>query len=371
MNKYKLRIYLRYMLAAGLIFGIFFSAGSGLTKYFTGRAVQTAADVPEEEGFMERQDGVRTNILVLGVDARPGEESSRSDTMMLVSIDPKLDKAVIISIPRDTRAKVPGSPSDKIATANFIGGPELAVKTVEGLLDLKIDNYILMDFNGFKYIIDTLGGVTVTVPEKMYKPSEDINLMPGTQRLNGRQALGLVRYREYLLGDIQRAAQQQEFMKALADEILQPSTITKLPKLVKQLKEHVKTDLGVASMLRMVSWAPGFKADSLITQTLPGYFYDEFDENGNLIQSYWVADKGKTANLIDNLFAGKTVAVVSDSPLPPAPKKTAVKEDPSPEPDQNKAADLDIKRSQLPSVGHADSRSYPVGNINTGPEGYI
>ena len=366
----KLKAYFKFMVVAGLVFGLFFLIGSGLTNFFMSNTDQTEAADPEEEEIVERQDGERTNILVLGVDARPGEDRSRSDTMMLVSIDPKLNKAAVISIPRDTKAKVPGSPTNKIATANFIGGPKLAVKTVENLLNLKIDHYVLVDFNGFKDIIDTLGGVTVTVPERMYKPSEDIDLKPGTRKLNGREALALVRYRDYQLGDIQRAAQQQEFIKALAAEILQPSTITKLPKLVKQLNAYVKTDLGLTAMLRMASWAPGFNADSVVTQTLPGYFYDEFDEYGNLTQSYWIADNNKTANLLDKLFDGQTIAVVSDSPQPVLPKKTAANKEKVEEVEQENI-NLDYQRSQLPSVGHADNKAYPVSNIQTGPEGYI
>ena len=222
----KLRNYLKFMLAAGLAFGLFFGIGCGVTSFFNASEPDEA--VPVDQEVVAKQEGNRTNILVMGVDARPGEDRSRSDTMMLVSIDPKINKVAVISIPRDTKVKIKGS-SNRIAAANFIGGPELAVTTVEELLEVKIDNYITADFNGFKEIIDTLGGVTITVPERMYKPSEDIDLNPGTQKLNGRQALGLVRYRDYVTGDIQRTAQQQEFIKALAAEVLKPATITKLP----------------------------------------------------------------------------------------------------------------------------------------------
>ena len=374
-----LKVYLKFMLVAGLVFGLFFGIGSGATNLLTG-ADKAEPDIAAEEEPVERQEGERTNILVLGIDARPGEDQARSDTMMLVSIDPKLNKAAVISIPRDTEVKIKGSPANKIATANFYGGPELAVSTVEDLLNLEIEHYVMVDFNGFKDIIDTLGGVTITVPQKMYKPSEDIDLKAGTQKLNGRQALAFVRYRDYVMGDIERAAQQQEFVKALAKEILKPATIIKLPKLVKQLNQYVKTDLGLTVMLRMASWAPGFNTDSVVTQTLPGYFYDEFDEYGNLAQSFWVADTDKTANLIDNLFAGKTITVVSESPLPVNPKKTVIKDQPAGEDTEENTADndenieendLDNQRSKLPSVGHSPETTYPVSNINTGPEGYI
>jgi LCP family protein required for cell wall assembly len=417
----KMRNYLKFMLAAGLAFGLFFGIGSGITSFL--KASNHTDIIPDEEEIVEKQEGKRTNILVLGVDARPGEDQSRSDTMMLVSIDPKLNKVAVISIPRDTKARIKGS-TNKIAAANFIGGPELAVTAVEELLDTKIDNYITVDFNGFKEIINTLGGVTVTVPQRMYKPSEDIDLNPGTQKLNGRQALALVRYREYTTGDIQRTAQQQEFIKALAAEVLKPATITKLPKLIKQTNQYVETDLGISTMLRIASWAPGFTADSVVTQTLPGYFYDELDSYGNLAQSYWIADSKQINNLIENLFAGKSIAVVTGSAAPvyiappveeekeemtddetdneqqtekiesgrdrkersrdetvKGPERVQEEKEESgsvgtgiesdrelPEKDPDKSADQSVGRSDQ---GGAPEAVLPAGNINTGPEGYI
>lgn len=418
----KMRNYLKFMLAAGLAFGLFFGIGSGITSFL--KASNHTDIITDEEEIVEKQEGNRTNILVLGVDARPGEDQSRSDTMMLVSIDPKINKVAVISIPRDTKAKIKGS-TNKIAAANYFGGPELAVTAVEELLDTKIDNYITVDFNGFKEIINTLGGVTVTVPQRMYKPSEDIDLNPGTQKLNGRQALALVRYREYTTGDIQRTAQQQEFVKALATEVLKPATITKLPKLIKQTNQYVETDLGISAMLRIASWAPGFTGDSVVTQTLPGYFYDEVDSYGNLVQSYWIADSKQMKNLIENLFAGKSIAVVTGSAAPvyiAPPVEEEEKEEMTddekdselqkekiesgqklqersreetgkePELVQEKKeesgsvgtriesdrelAEKDPDKSADQSVAHSDQGGapeavLPAGNINTGPEGYI
>ncbi len=346
--------FLKLALASGLVFGLFFGIGAGITSVFT--QVDTNEIEIEEDGTIIKQDGNRTNILVLGVDARPGEKESRSDTMMLVSIDPKLDKAAIISIPRDTKVDLQGTGYDKICVANVIGGPSYAIKTVEGLMGTKIDYYVHLDFNGFKDVIDTLGGVTVTVPERMYKPSEDIDLYPGTRKLNGRDALAFVRYRDYINGDIDRTAMQQDFMKALAAELLQAKTITKLPKLVSQVNKYVSTNMGVTDMLRMVSWAPGFTADSITTQTLPGSFYDVRDENGTLINSYWVADKASLNNLIDDMLAGKTIAVIQgvvQESIPSSKKKQDEDEDKALDGKEGEIVD----RSKLPSPGHGDGRT--------------
>lgn len=256
------------------------------------------------------------NILLLGIDARPGETMARSDTIMLARIDKKARKVALVSIPRDTRIEVPGSSVPKINHACMIGGPELACKVVGKLMGTKVDYYVLTNFNGFKDIIDTLGGVTINVEQRMLKRSEGINLHPGLQRLNGSQALAYVRYRGYQMGDITRAEHQQKFMLALAEEMFQTRTVTKLPKLVPQLAKNVKTNLSLGEMISLAGMAKDFKPENLYAQTLPGYFYND-PENGI---SYWIADKKIAGNILDELLAGKKVAVVETSPYPEVSK---------------------------------------------------
>lgn len=333
--------YAKYTAGVILVFLLFFTMGSAISAYMLTGGV--APESTDEDTALLEEEGERTNILVLGVDARPGEKNSRSDTMLLVSIDPKLDKAAIISIPRDTRLNVPGSPLDKICTANYVGGPEYAVKIVEDFMGINIDYYMKADFKGFQDIIDTLGGVTINVPQRMYKPSEGIDLYPGLQELDGYKALAFVRYRGYAYGDIERTSHQQDFLVALADEILQPKTIPKLPTLIKEVRNYVKTDIGLKDMLKIASWAPGFTRASLVTQTLPGYFYDVYNEQGLMEQSYWVADQDKARSLINNLMAGKTVAVIQTSPystyVPTGGNKDT-------------GEDADTQRTDLPSPGN-------------------
>lgn len=347
-------LYAKYAGTAILVFLLFFTMGSAISAYV--KAGSPADDNVDADTELVEQDGERTNVLILGTDARPGEENARSDTMLLVSIDPKLDKAAVISIPRDTRVNVPGSPLDKICTANYIGGPELAVKTVEKLMNINIDYYVLADFNGFKKVIDTVGGITIHVPQRMYKPSEGIDLYPGTQKLDGYQALAFVRYRDYEFGDIERTTHQQDFLIALADELLQAKTITKLPALIKEVKSFVKTDISLSQMLRMASWTPGFTSASIITQTLPGYFYDLYNDEGMMEQSYWIADHKATHQLIDNMLEGKTVAVMQNSPVPVnIPRQTEepeeIEEDVPSQDEETEytGEDVNFERSNLPS----------------------
>lgn len=343
----KIKVFFKFMIVAGLVFGISFGAGASLQSFLLGQF----KDKPSTEESPAIADGERTNILLLGVDARPGETKSRADTMIVASIDPKLNKAALVSIPRDTQIEIEGSPSDKINSANVVGGPELAVEKVSELLGEKIDYYVEMDFKGFAKIIDALGGVNINVDQRMYKPSEDIDLKAGQQLLNGRQALGFVRYRDYVMGDIDRTAHQQAFLKALGKELLKPKNIVKLPSLVREANRNIDTNLRLSDMLKMATWAPGFNGNSIIAQTLPGYFLDKRDDYGNLTQSYWVADKEKTEGLIEKMLAGQTVAVISEAPASGS-KQVDKSLSSSGSESVAKNDETNWERSRLPSAGH-------------------
>jgi LCP family protein required for cell wall assembly len=255
----------------------------------------------------------RVNILLLGVDARNGEsdDSSRSDVMMLASIDPQLKKVALISFPRDSRVSFSGG-YHKLGEANYYGGVKLVAKVIEDLMKIKLDYYVRVDFTGFSAIIDAIGGVSVDVAQRMYKPTEDIDLSPGAaQTLNGRQALAYVRYRDYNQGDITRTEVQQQFLKALADKILQPASLTKIPTFIRIAHDNMTTDMGIREMLRLGSWGASFNSADIMTQTLPGYFYDERDEYDTLLASYWGVDEKAAATLLEKMFAGQAFTIVA------------------------------------------------------------
>jgi len=277
MQKKKKGLRNRKILILIVLFGIAFGIGCALPEL-------TKIWADEEAGGPAIEKGEPVNILVLGIDARPNEKMTRSDTMMLVHVDPETGKVVIISIPRDTRVKLSGK-TNRINAANALGGPEAACKAVEDLMDVKVDYYLLTNFKGFENIIDILGGVTLDVEKNMYKPSEGINLRKGdNQHLNGKNALDYVRYRDDALADIARTQRQQKFIKALADEMLQTKNILKIPALIPELKDNVQTNMGTRTMLKLAQEAAEFSTENLITQTLPGYFYDDPDTG----VSYWI-----------------------------------------------------------------------------------
>ncbi len=299
----------RKILAVAVLFAFSFMIGS-----FLPRLAGLGSFGDSQEG-PDVAKGEPVNILFLGIDARPGETNARSDTMMLACVEPEANKVAVISIPRDSRINIPGA-GDKINDANAVGGPKAACRAVEKLLGTKVDYYVLTNFKGFTNMIDILGGVTIDVEKKMYYPPEGINLRPGVQHLNGKDALAYVRYRGDALADIARTERQQKFLKAFTDEMFKTKTILKIPVLIPELTKNVETNMDTRTMLELAQMALRFSPDDLIAQTLPGYFYDDPD-NG---LSYWIVDKNKSKELIASLINGRKVAVIQESPYPVVPK---------------------------------------------------
>lgn len=262
----------------------------------------------------ENQDtmsGQRVNVLVMGIDARPGEGQTRSDTNMLFSLDPRLKKALIISIPRDTKVNMSGEGSCKFAEVHALGGAQKTVNQAEVLLNTHIDHYAEINFESFAEIIDILGGVTIDVEQRMYKPSEGIDLQPGEQRLNGKDALGYVRFRGYPNADITRGEKQQKFVKAMAQGLRTEITLSKIPLLIQQLGELLVTDMSNREMIQLALWGMQVDQQNIITQTLPGTFEEVRDANGNLQKSFWLADRSACTHLLADLYADHAVSTFS------------------------------------------------------------
>lgn len=254
----------------------------------------------------------RMNFLLMGVDAREGEENTRTDTIMLVSLDKEHNRIALLSMPRDTRVKIPGQGYDKINSANVHGGPELVMETVSNLVGVEIDNYVITNVRGFRDIVDVLGGVTLDVEKRMYyyDPYDEpdlrkIDLQPGLQKLNGDKALQYVRFRSDALGDVTRTERQQKFLKVLAKEMMQPSTITKLPKLVPTINKYLDTNLGITDMVALARAAQNLSNVEIVTQTMPGKF---LDMDGI---SFWSVDPTQARNVAKSMIQeGKVFDVV-------------------------------------------------------------
>lgn len=258
----------------------------------------------------------RLNVLLLGIDAREGETAARTDTMILASVDQKSKQVALLSIPRDTRVSIPGYGMDKINSASAYGGPELSTKVVSQLLGTSVKYYVMVNFSGFKDIVDALGGVTLDVEQNMYHWDDtdnyayEINLKKGVQRLDGDKALQYVRYRDYPMGDIDRTESQQKFLVALGREMLQPSTIPKLPNLITEINRYVKTNMPASDLYKLATASKNMENGNFIAQTLPGR---PLDINGG---SYWGVDPAEAKQVLAKLFKGETETnVVLTTPL--------------------------------------------------------
>lgn len=222
------------------------------------------------------------NILVLGLDGRAGL-NDRTDTIILASLDGENKKARLLSIPRDTRVKIKGG-WDKVNAAYVYGGVELAKKTISDFLGIEIDRYVIINFNGLIKMVNEVGGITVNVPVRMYKPLEGIDLQPGLQELNGEQVLAYARYRGTSGGDIDRARRQQQVLKLLAEKVLSTYNPNRLVGLLEIAKKEMKTDLSMKEMIALARLAGPVMENGLITEVLPG--------TNKLIDEiwYWEAD---------------------------------------------------------------------------------
>ena len=194
---------------------------------------------------------LKKNIVVLGVDER-SDDVGRSDTLFVVMFDSSNKSASLLSVPRDTRVRIDGHGWDKINHAYAYGGRELTQKTVEELLGIKINNYVMVDFKGFTGLVDAIGGIDIDVEKDMYYHDTwdgfTVDLKKGRQHLDGKTAIQYVRFRDEE-GDIGRIRRQQHFLMAVYDKITSADMLLHIPGLAKQLTSMVKTDMPLGDMI--------------------------------------------------------------------------------------------------------------------------
>ena len=255
-------------------------------EYFTGGSIFGGVSLDS----LSRADrlALKTNIVVMGVDERD-EDAGRSDTLFVVMLDPKSNNISLLSIPRDTMVKIPDRGWDKINHAFAFGGHKLTQQTVEEFLGIQINNYVVVDFKGFKGLVDAIGGIDINVEKDMYyeDPYDNlvIDLQQGRQHLDGAKAIQYVRYRDEE-GDIGRIKRQQHFMAAIYEKITSTEILTKVPGLVKELVTMIKTDIPVTDMIKLAKAMNKTMKDEkgLNMAMVPGepVYIDEI--------SYWVPD---------------------------------------------------------------------------------
>ena len=198
----------------------------------------------------EQVTGDPLDVLVLGVDKRPsatGDTSTRSDTIMLVRVIPATGVVKLLSVPRDLYVEVESGEKSRINAAYAYGGVDQARTVMEDLTGVEIDNYAIVDFEGFEQVIDAMGGVRVDVGSGVFP--EHWNMGEGMERLNGYKALKYARYRGTPRADLDRIDHQQKLLAALRRQALRWNIITKLPGIINVTNENVDTDLGVLQVI--------------------------------------------------------------------------------------------------------------------------
>lgn len=243
-----------------LLCGVALGAGMTLggSPLFTAALLNLAGGTSPEKVFAK--DTI--TILALGVDANYGRrgfvtfDHTRSDTMMVARLDLRQKRAFLISIPRDTYVEIPGRRGrSKINAANAYGGPELAKATVENMLGVEIDYVATLNYQGFRRLVDEVGGVWVDVEKNMKYTDRAaglyIDLKKGPQVLNGEQAMGYVRFR-HTDNDFLRGKRQQKFLLALQRRIAEQPPVA-IPRIAEAVRRSV-SGLDANQLAALMIW---------------------------------------------------------------------------------------------------------------------
>lgn len=290
----------------GVILAIIIVAGTGFAYYwnnlgdiaFSGNEkTEIDAETGEEVTVNPWEETKSVNVLILGTDSTDEYDSGRADVVMVFNVNLEYGTINGISIPRDTYVDIPGYGVNKINVAYSYGGVELMTETVESVLGISIDYYATTDFAGFVEVVDLIGGVPYTVESDMYYVTYNqvIDLDAGYQVLDGENSLAYVRYRYYSTGDIERTYNQQAFLHAVADVLLQPLNILKWPQIIPTALEYVDTNMNTTQIIALLQTFAGLDSeDDFLMETIPGWFLDsgwEIDEEDatELVASYFAA----------------------------------------------------------------------------------
>lgn len=233
------------------IFALLLISTGSYAYYLWHKATSAVANIQEDIGreksdkreikvYVERKDPI--SILLMGVDERKGDRG-RSDSLILITVNPNKKSTEMVSIPRDTRTEIVGKGiQDKINHAYAFGGTEMAINTVENFLDVPVDYFVKVNMESFKEIVDAVGGVTVD--NKFAFSYQGYTFNEGKIHLNGDEALAYSRMRKQdPRGDFGRQERQRQVIQAVIEEGATISSITKFGEMFKIVEDNVKTNL--------------------------------------------------------------------------------------------------------------------------------
>jgi len=210
--------------------GMYFYVGSKLHQSnvlvdYNGRPAVSAGTNWLIAGSDSRQGLTRRQERKLATGPLSAAGGERSDTILILHIPSGGGKPVLVSIPRDSYVPIPGYGESKINAAFDLGGPKLLAETIQNATGLYINHYMGIGFGGFVSVVNAVGGVHMCLPGPMVDPKAGLDLKAGCQNLDGDQALGYVRTRNFALSDLQREQDQRLFLKALLSKMTSPSVL--------------------------------------------------------------------------------------------------------------------------------------------------
>lgn len=265
------------------------------------RAVLVDSDVTREPFYM----------LLLGTDGRPGEDTYRTDSIILARIDATTQQVTLISIPRDTKVEYQGS-TMKINAVFTYGqiddgnGAEEMVEAVNELCGVEISEYAEINFQGMEKLIDAVGGIDLYIPEGDAVEGDshlDVDVPAGQQHLDGEHALAFARSRHLFAdGDYTRMRHQRMVLGALADKILNNLDIGTIPAILDSLADMVHTSLSVDEILSLVSAMRGMDTDSMYSANIPSWAGEDTYIDG---QSYVFVYEDELAEMMERVDAGE------------------------------------------------------------------
>jgi LCP family protein required for cell wall assembly len=280
----------------GVFFGVFFAIFvlggllSGYLFYTSVREIVAYGGLSSLGGFPlfsqggnpagpDWSKGERVNVLLLGLDKRPQESCPcRTDTMIVVTLDPRTLTAGVLSIPRDLWVEIPGYGEERINVAHIYGdqygypggGPGLAMRTVEYNLGIPIHYYVRINFDGFRKVVDALGGIDINVEKELVDeryPDENygfitVRIPAGLQHMDGETALRYARIR-HVGTDIGRTRRQQQVLLAIREKALSLNLLPKLPELLQAFGDTVDTNLQPQEILSLAQIAVKVSKDDI------------------------------------------------------------------------------------------------------------
>jgi polyisoprenyl-teichoic acid--peptidoglycan teichoic acid transferase len=316
-------------LLVGAVLVVFAAAGATAVAAFhevdkVVQALELGTELKLGKNTLAQTDpGKPQTLLILGSDRRPrmnaeGASGARSDTIMLVRLNPDKEATAIMSLPRDLKVRIPGHGVDKINAAYELGGPALTLQTVKQLTGLPVNHVINVTFKGFWRAVNAIGCVYADVDRDYFNDSAEfayIDIDPGYQRLCARQALQYVRFRHYDT-DLVRSARQQDFLRQMKQQVTYTDLISNRDRLVRIFGRNTATDRDLRSaseVLRLLKLAV-YSAGQPI---------QEIHFEGEIGPSYVEASNAQVKNLVQQFLN------VQDSP---GPRGTAPDERPARKP---------------------------------------